>query len=76
MRADLARVNKNRDKTPWVLVHGHQSIYCSCDGDCDGAATAVRDGPFGNGTYGIEQLLFEGGADFFINGHEHDYEVT
>ena len=35
--------------TTAVLVHGHQSIYCSCDGDCDGAASAVRDGPFGNG---------------------------
>jgi hypothetical protein len=71
-------VNKNHDKTPWVLVHGHQSIYCSCDGDCscDGGATAVRDGPFGNVTRGIEQLLFEGGGDFFINGHEPDSEVT
>ena len=32
-------------QVPWVVVHGHRSIYCSCDGDCDGAATLVRSGP-------------------------------
>lgn len=74
VEADLKRVNAQRSKTPWVIVHGHQSMYCSCDGDCDAAASHVRDGPYGNGTYGLEELFFEQGVDMFINGHEHDYE--
>lgn len=72
VEADLKRVNAQRSKTPWVIVHGHQSMYCSCDGDCDQAASNVRDGPFGNGTYGLEELFFKQGVDLFINGHEHE----
>jgi hypothetical protein len=47
-------------------------LYCSCDGDCDGAATTVRNGTATCG--GLEDLFFEQGVDFFMNGHEHDYE--
>ena len=47
-------------------------IYCSCDGDCDSAATTVREGSASCG--GLEQLFFDQGVDFFMNGHEHDYE--
>jgi hypothetical protein len=65
--ADLAAVN--RTETPWVIVYGHRSIYCSCDSDCDGDATAVRDGP-----WGMEALLNKYRVDVFFNGHEHDYE--
>ena len=50
-------------------MHGHRSIYCSCDGDCDGAATTVREG-----THGLEAVFMEYGVDFFLNGHEHNYE--
>ena len=53
-------------------MHGHRSIYCSCDGDCDSAATTVREGSASCG--GLEQLFFDQGVDFFMNGHEHDYE--
>lgn len=67
MDADLAAVDRSR--TPWVVVFGHRSIYCSCDGDCDGAATTVREGP-----YGMEALLNKYQVDMWINGHEHDYE--
>jgi hypothetical protein len=72
LEADLKRANQNRDKQPWIVVHGHRSIYCSCDGDCDGAAETVRDGTKTCG--GLEELLFQNGVDFFMNGHEHDYE--
>ena len=65
--ADLAAVD--RAATPWVIVYGHRSIYCSCDGDCDGAATTVREG-----TYGLEALFNKHKVDIWINGHEHDYE--
>jgi hypothetical protein len=68
--ADLAAVDRAR--TPWVVVYGHRSIYCSCDSDCDAAATAVRDGVAGE--YGMEALLNKHGVDLWINGHEHDYE--
>jgi hypothetical protein len=45
---------------------------CSCDGDCDGAATTVRDGP--GGKHGLETLFHQYGVDFYMCGHEHDYE--
>ena len=48
--------------------------YCSCDADCDAEATQQRLGPWSNGTYGFEDLIFEQGVDFFVNGHEHNYE--
>ena len=75
LNADLAQANANRSEAPWIVVHAHRSIYCSCDGDCDGAATTFRAGiELENGTYvyGTEQLLYEHGVDLFINGHEHN----
>ena len=65
LEADLAAVD--RAKTPWLVVFGHRSIYCSCDSDCDSAATTVREG-----AYGMEELFMKYGVDVFINGHEHD----
>eukprot|EP00657_Telonema_sp_P-1_P011888 TRINITY_DN7627_c0_g1_i1.p1 TRINITY_DN7627_c0_g1~~TRINITY_DN7627_c0_g1_i1.p1 ORF type:complete len:108 (+),score=19.94 TRINITY_DN7627_c0_g1_i1:337-660(+) len=47
-------------------MQGHRSVYCSCDGDCDQAAQIVRKD--------MEPLLMKYGVDFFINGHEHNYE--
>ena len=61
LEADLAAVN--RTATPWVIVYGHRSIYCSCDSDCDADATAVRDG-----ANGMEELFMKHGVDIWING--------
>lgn len=66
LKNDLEAANKNRDKIPWIVVQGHRSIYCSCDGDCDEAAKLVRND--------LEEIFFNYGVDFFINGHEHNYE--
>eukprot|EP00755_Sulcionema_specki_P004860 Sspe_Gene.31210::Locus_15406_Transcript_1_3_Confidence_0.250_Length_1816::g.31210::m.31210 len=66
LKDDLKKANANRDAVPWVVVHGHRSIYCSCDGDCDGPAMKIRQD--------LEPIFFEYGVDFFINGHEHNYE--
>lgn len=70
---DLNQANKNRKNVPWIVVHGHRSIYCSCDGDCDSSATIIRDGININGSlhYGLEDLFMDNGVDFFLNGHEH-----
>jgi hypothetical protein len=57
-RADLARVDRAR--TPWVVVAGPRSMYCSCDADCDGDAATVRDGPLG-----LEATLNEFGVDLW-----------
>ena len=65
MDADLAAVD--RTVTPWVIVFGHRSIYCSCDSDCDSAATTVREGAMG-----MENLLNKHKVDLWINGHEHN----
>jgi hypothetical protein len=69
LKADLTAANANRANVPWIVVHGHRSIYCSCDSDCDAAALLIRDGP-----YGLEELFMDQGVDFFLNGHEHNYE--
>lgn len=60
--ADLSAVN--RSVTPWVVVYGHRSVYCSCDSDCDGAADALRDGKFG-----MEGLLNRHKVDLWLNAH-------
>ena len=69
LKADLAKANANRANVPWIAVHGHRSIYCSCDGDCDAAAETLR-----VGIHGLEDVLFDNGVDLFLNGHEHNYE--
>eukprot|EP00939_MAST-03C_sp_MAST-3C-sp1_P004575 g4575.t1 len=74
LEADLKRANANRDHVPWIVVNGHRSMYCSCDGDCNDEAAQQRLGPWSNGTYGFERLFFEQGVDLFVNGHEHNYE--
>merc|ERR1711907_195710 len=74
LEQDLIQANKNRANVPWIIVNGHRSMYCSCDGDCDGDAAQQRLGPWSNGTYGFEKLIFEQGVDLFVNGHEHNYE--
>eukprot|EP00440_Ansanella_granifera_P057355 gb/GFBE01062172.1/.p1 GENE.gb/GFBE01062172.1/~~gb/GFBE01062172.1/.p1 ORF type:complete len:587 (+),score=94.26 gb/GFBE01062172.1/:1-1761(+) len=75
LRKDLAAVD--RSKTPWVVVHGHRPLYCSCDGDCDGMATTNRMGLRqinGSFRYGLEELFYEQGVDLYVAGHEHNYE--
>ena len=61
LEADLAAVD--RSVTPWLIVYGHRSIYCSCDSDCDAAATTVR-----VGENGLEALFMKYGVDLWING--------
>ena len=72
--SDLEAANQRRDQVPWIVVNGHRSMYCSCDGDCDAEASQQRLGPWSNGTYGFEELFFNMGVDLFVNGHEHNYE--
>ncbi|GMI10339.1 hypothetical protein TrLO_g9868 [Triparma laevis f. longispina] len=62
--ADLAEVD--RAKIPWIIVHGHRPLYCSCNEDCDEAAQTVRDG--------MEEIFYKHGVDMYICGHEHNYE--
>merc|ERR1711907_480261 len=58
LKRDLIAANKNRHNVPWIIVNGHRSMYCSCDGDCGADAEQQRRGPWSNGTYGFEKLLF------------------
>jgi hypothetical protein len=66
LKQDLMAANQNRSEAPWLIVFGHRSMYCSCDGDCDGGAATVKDD--------LEELFYQQGVDLFINGHEHNYE--
>ena len=68
LKEDLAKANANRDKVPWIVVHGHRSLYCSCDSDCDAGATELK--------VALEKLFFDAGVDFFLNGHEHNCPIT
>lgn len=34
VQADLIAANKNREKVPWIVIHGHRGMYCSCDNSC------------------------------------------
>lgn len=72
LQADLKKANANRARVPWIVVHGHRSMYCSCDGDCDASATTLREGLLGK--FGLEELFMDQGVDIFMNGHEHNYE--
>lgn len=64
--SDLRAANRNRSSAPWIVVYGHRPLYCSCDGDCDGDATRVRNGIlFGSESanssvlkYGMEELFY------------------
>eukprot|EP01084_Bolivina_argentea_P184415 318052_1 len=84
---DLQDANKNRTLAPWVIVIGHRPMYCDnvsksnksdTADECGPAATRVRDGIDMNNTgvlyFGLEDIFYEYGVDFFICGHEHDYE--
>lgn len=63
---DLEAANKNREAVPWIMIEGHRSVYCSCDGDCDSDAVTVRKD--------LEPIMMKYGVDFYVNGHEHNYE--
>jgi len=78
-KADLEKAAGNRTAAPWIIVHAHRGLYCSCDGDCGTTATRMRAGmpaPGGAGglEFGLEELLYKYGVDLWINGHEHNYE--
>jgi hypothetical protein len=66
LEKDLQAANQNRENVPWIIVQGHRSVYCSCDGDCDSDAQKVR--------ADLEEVFMDYGVDIFFNGHEHDYE--
>jgi len=66
LEQDLKLASANRSSAPWIVVHGHRPLYCSCDGDCDGAATTMR--------VLVEHLFYQYGVDLYICGHEHNYE--
>ena len=76
LEADLAAAAARRADRPWLIVFAHRSVYCSCDNDCDSAATIVREGVLVNGTrmWGLEPLLNRFGVDLFLNAHEHNFE--
>jgi hypothetical protein len=79
MHKDLAKVD--RKVTPWIIVIGHRSMYCTknTDPECNGEAEAIRVGftlPNGTKIDGVEPLLLRYGADLYFGGHTHHYMRT
>lgn len=58
LKADLAAVN--RTLTPWVVVGAHRPWYTAPQASPDQQAA-------------FESLLYEGGADLVMGGHDHFY---
>eukprot|EP01060_Flectonema_neradi_P029794 TRINITY_DN41_c0_g1_i3.p1 TRINITY_DN41_c0_g1~~TRINITY_DN41_c0_g1_i3.p1 ORF type:complete len:556 (+),score=140.28 TRINITY_DN41_c0_g1_i3:51-1670(+) len=63
LKDDLIKANKNRDAFPWIVVHGHRPLYSSANSGYDHEVRAA-----------LEDLFFQYGVDFSVNGHQHDYE--
>ncbi|XP_017461273.1 PREDICTED: acid phosphatase type 7-like [Rhagoletis zephyria] len=58
-----------RKKHPWIIVFGHQPLYCSSsrqDGSCTTDAEQTRDG--------LEDIFYRWGVDIVIGAHIHNYE--
>ncbi len=57
----------NRQRTPWVVVMGHMSLYNSNTGHWK---------EYEHARVTIEPLLYKYGVDVFLGGHTHAYERT
>ena len=65
---DLEMANKNRSQAPWIIAHGHRPMYCSADtSTCQTASQTLR-----LGQYGLDELFYKYGVDFFFVGHVHN----
>ncbi|XP_005111668.1 acid phosphatase type 7 [Aplysia californica] len=71
LKEDLIKANKNRKSVPWLIVMGHQPLYCSqsvMEVDCAKENSVLR------GL--LEDLFYEQGVDLYLSGHKHSYERT
>jgi hypothetical protein len=68
LEQDLAKANKRRGKTPWIIAYGHRPFYCSNQDhdDCTTQKGIIR--------AHLEPLFYQYGVDIVIQGHEHSYE--
>jgi len=67
--------NEHRHLRPWIVVYAHRPLYCSGK-YCFEDSTALRDGITEDGGvyYGLEDVLYSFGVDFYFSGHMHAYE--
>lgn len=66
MLQDLQRNQQVRSRRPWVVVIGHQMVYCSADNS--GCSDRYR--------RHLEDLFQEYRVNLVLNGHTHSYERT
>eukprot|EP01083_Nonionella_stella_P276388 939093_1 len=82
LQQDLITANNNRTQAPWIIIYGHKQVYCSdpYNDAPGGSAETLREGVWDSDSesrkYGLEQLFYEYGVDFYIAGHQHNYERT
>eukprot|EP00494_Astrolonche_serrata_P029559 UN29826 len=75
IKQDLEKAVKNRKNIPWIMVFGHRPLYCSSNTDkCGDATKLLREGPEGHPELGLEALFHQYGVEFYICGHNHNYE--
>ena len=75
LESELASVN--RTETPWLVVLGHRSLYCTKDNDteCTVEAHILRNG-WPGGLFALEPLFHQYGVDVYQAGHTHHYQRT
>jgi hypothetical protein len=73
LKHDLHNANKQRDKTPWIVVIGHRPIYSS-EMLYSNHSIAIQQAKILQDAF--EDILHEYQVDIFLVGHVHSYERT
>ena len=68
LKADLAEANMHRNHTHWIIVMGHQPLYCSdfTSTKCMVGAQTLRTA--------FEDIFYQNSVDLYVSGHIHYYE--
>eukprot|EP01095_Lingulamoeba_sp_RSL-Kostka_P005163 TRINITY_DN16505_c0_g1_i1.p1 TRINITY_DN16505_c0_g1~~TRINITY_DN16505_c0_g1_i1.p1 ORF type:complete len:444 (-),score=79.77 TRINITY_DN16505_c0_g1_i1:106-1437(-) len=75
LKTTLSEVD--RSVTPYIIVVGHRSLYCTktTDNECNSEAETLRNG-WDNKFFGLEKLFYEYGVDVYLGGHTHHSQNT
>ncbi|ETO09319.1 hypothetical protein RFI_28070 [Reticulomyxa filosa] len=74
----------DRTETPWIIVFGHRSMYCTkivegtyeCTRECEYLKNGVIDPNTLERSWALEPLFYQYHVDLYLSGHTHHYERT